>query len=284
MESFKGNTRVCICCLVLGILLSTFTSSMAAKEVLSSNFAETDYAKIDTIFIRGANQRGNQVKFIDTKIFPAILRKNRFLDIGPGPGHVTERIARSFSETTVVEPIKDFEKKFREQGYITFIGNFQNITLKSTYDFILCSHVLYHVSQNEWPCFLQRIYDLLDPKGIALIVLIAPNGPWARLQLSINPNLPNSKKVEPILKKLGLQYDVFLVKSNFKTKKREDFEKVFRLFTLDNCFAPEEFNKLTAKQKLSIERKIRSYVDSCRKADGTYVANWDDAYIVVNKL
>ena len=44
------------------------------------------------------------------------------------------------------------------------------------YDFIYCSHMLYHVDLSLWPRFLKKVYDSLTVGGVAVITLCAAKG------------------------------------------------------------------------------------------------------------
>jgi len=268
---------------ILVVFLLGILGTKAEGELLNSNFGENEYESIETLFINNTTQIKNQLLFIEAKILLKISHKNKFLEIGPGPGYATEKVAKSFSKTAVVEPIKAYQIKHKGRGYITFIENFQNVKLHDLYDFILCSHVLYYVKRDQWDYFLKKIYDSIEPNGKALIVLLAPRGGWADLHLAIKSDYLNSKEIELALNRQGIQYEISFVQSFFKFPKRKGFEKIVKAFTIDNCFAPEAFNQLTNDKKTYIYKKIDEYIDRCKKLDGSYETIWEDGYIVLSK-
>jgi hypothetical protein len=74
-----------------------------------------------------------------------------------------------------------------------------------------------------------------------------------------------------------------LVEGFLKYPKRDGFQKVIELFTIDGCFPSGEFAQLTDDEKTHIKNKINQYVDSCKTSNSGYEAVWEDAYIVLSK-
>jgi hypothetical protein len=55
------------------------------------------------------------------------------------------------------------------------------------------------------------------------------------------------------------------------------------LFTIDDCFSPEEFNKLSEVQKKHVHIKIDNFIKNCRQPDGNYILFCEEDYIVLQK-
>ena len=254
----------------------------AESKLLNSNLEESEYANIGDIYTDNTtNQTTNQLRFIDKKILVKISPKAEFLEIGPGPGYATEKIAKNFSRTTVVEPIKAYQEIHKKRGYKTFGENFQNVNLHNhQYNFVLCSHVLYYIKRDQWGSFLKKIYNSIEPGGKALIILLAPKGGWADLHTDVRSDYSNSKNIELALNREGIKYDVSCVSAVFKYPNRKGFKKVVQTFTIDNCFSPEEFKQLSTNKKQQVYKKIDEYIDRCKQSDGSYKTTWQDGYVV----
>ncbi len=250
---------------------------------LRSNFNEKEYEKAENIFLDNTDHIFNVVNFFKKKVLPKI-NLNDFLDIGPGPGNITKLIAGFFKNTTIVEPNKYFLKNYKLNSYIKYCDKYQKICLSNNFDFILCSHVLYHIDKSERSDFFKKIFHNLAPGGIAIIIHVAPSGEWHKLRYEINKNYISSFSILKELEKLTIFPKVTTIKSFFKDYNIDSFKKLVYLFTIDDCFSPVEYVKLNRTERLEIRIKIERFIDNCKKPDGSYVLCSEDDYIMLQKL
>lgn len=269
------------------LLACVCTNLTSSEQLLNSMFKDTDYKKLDTFFLNNTNQTKNQINYINHKILPTLNRRTKLLDIGAGPGNVTKQIAKNFNNTTIIDPISEYSNTFKELGFKTFVNNFEELKINDKFDFILCSHVLYHVDQDKWQSFLNKFYDTIGNNGKGMLVLLAPKGEWFDFEVSLNPNkpIPNSDLILRKLKSLNIQYEITSTPCTFKTDNYNSFRDLVHLFTIGNCFPTEEFNSFSAEQKQLIAKKIDTFIEhDCKKGDGTYELSWEDSYIVLSKV
>lgn len=113
--------------------------------------------------------------------------------------------------------------------------------------------------------------------------MVAPKGKWHALRSSINPNYSNSSQVEKTLKELSILYELTAVQSVFKVQNYDEFRALVRLFTIDNCYLPDEYRVLSDGEKKEIDQKIEDYIATCRLPNGSYEFVDEDAYIVIHK-
>ncbi len=252
------------------------------KQLLVSNFEESEYGGVEDVFINNTNHKDLLVRFVRSKIFPQLNSKKTFLDIGAGPGKITKILATYFDSTTVIEPNPVYKSAYEKFGFFAKIGNFQDEGLEKVFDFILCSHVLYHIARKDWAFFLKTIYRSLSPGGRGLVVLVAPRGDWHKLRTSICSRYSSSFEAEKVLKKLKIFHKTFPVRSIFKSFRYEDFRRVVTLFTIDDCFLPEKFLELSDEKKQIIYKKIEDFILSCKKDSGLYELVCEDDFIVIN--
>lgn len=110
--------------------------------------------------------------------------------------------------------------------------------------------------------------------------MVAPKGKLHTLRSSINPNYSCSTQVENVLQQENIPYEFIPIQSIFKVQNLKDFRALIRLFTIDDCYLPEEYNILTKAEKKAIEDKIDSFIENCLQPDGSYLFIDEDAYII----
>ncbi len=237
---------------------------------------------MERVFAENTGHIDHLVAFFEKSLLTKVAKREEFLDIGPGPATTTARLSNFFTSTTVVEPNRAFASIYEKKGYINHTGNFQDIALDSKYDVVLCSHVLYHVPRAQWVPFLEKLNGSICLGGKGLVLMVAPKGKWHELRSSLNPDYANSDGVERALKELHISYELVPVQSVFKVQNYEDFRALVRLFTLDDCYLPEEYFALSARDREEIEQKIDEYVVTCRQSDGSYEFYDEDVYITMH--
>lgn len=250
--------------------------------VLISNFSEEEYAAVERVFTQNTGHIERLERFVEEKVCPFLEQKKDFLDIGAGPGSTTEKISPYFEATTIVEPNGEYEELYKKKSFLSKMGNFQDMTLEGQFDFALCSHVLYHVDQKEWAPFLKKMTGLIRPGGKGLVALVAPQGNFHALRHSINPDYSNSGKVEEALKSLGISYERFQHLSEFRVGNRSDFRALVRIFTLDDCYLPDAYARLSQEEKRGIEDKIDRFIETCLQPDGTYLFSDIDTFLLIH--
>lgn len=250
--------------------------SLNSEQFLVSNFNEKEYASVERIFANNTGHIDNLADFVHR-----LELSGSFLDIGAGPAAITERLSHDFSSTFVVEPNREFASIYQAKQFKYHIGNFQDIKIEGTYDFVLCSHVLYHVPQKEWAPFLKKMHGLLNPNGKGLVLMVAPTGKWHALRSSINPHYSCSSQVEKALQQENIAYELMPIQSVFKVEDYEDFRALVRLFTIEDCYLPEEYSALTVAEKKAIDDRIDAFISNCEQPDGSYIFMDEDMYIVL---
>lgn len=235
---------------------------------------------METTFISNTNHIDNLVGFIEKTLLPSIP-KHTFLDIGAGPGHITHQISKYFAFTLVIEPNASFTPLYNHYGFEVCQSHFEHVQLNGLCNLILCSHSLYHIDRNKWSSCLQKIHDSLI--GVALIVIVAPQGTYHELCHSINPNYAQSKEVTRRLDELKISYTVTHTVSKVDVANFEDFKQLVYLFVIADCYTTTEFTYLSNKEQASVYDKIDHFLPLCKKSDGRFELVAEDDYIVVHK-
>jgi hypothetical protein len=275
--------KLCTAVFFLFLLFLNKLAINAEDRLLNSNFEEIEYKQTEEVFYASCDHVEQMTRFIVKKVLPGLHSRDAFLDIGPGPGHITQAIGKNFSSTAVIEPNRAYAPLYEENGYLSLFANFQDARLDTSFDLVLCAHVLYHVEHPTWPSFLKKIYSIIRKDGKGVVVLIAPKGDFHALCSSINPHYSNSSVIEPILNTLNMRYEKTETKCTFNASNYKDFHRLIQLFTIEDCYTPEQFATLSEDKKTSIEEKISQFIQKCKQPDESYQLVFEDAYFVISK-
>ena len=209
------------------------------------------------------------------EILNKVRSRERFLDIGAGGGHLTIPLSGMFQSTVVVEP-NARQAEFLSRRCPKFdIHNcrFEDAPLSpASFDFVLCSHVLYYVNEALWPELVARMFGLLTPGGRLAIVLQAPVGQVADLFRAFT------------------RYDVDLL-GLWRTLNETYGEENVEVRTIRNEIWTENLEDLTDMALFLLldarfrERRseIRDYLERECKTEGGYRLVQDEVLLAVNK-
>lgn len=139
---------------------------------------DAEYQQQLNLFIRSSTEKGIELVKIG-EIMAGLSKKRYFLDIGAGSGDLTIPISQSFEETTIVEPNAKQAGylKRRCSHFIIYNDSWESVNLDlKRYDFILCSHVLYYIKEDQWLSTIKKMYTHLEDGGRIAIVLQSPMG------------------------------------------------------------------------------------------------------------
>ena len=217
-------------------------TNFVKNPVLQSNFSAAEYAQIESEFNSITDHIDILCRYIEKKILPCINKRN-FLDIGAGPGFIARELLGHFDETIALDPNNCYASYYSDSethNKLRFINrNFEFVNFSHKFDFILCSHVLYHVPQSQWSMFVKKILKLLAKKGNALFTLVATRGKFHALCEQVNHKYSNSQLLTSILKEIGVDYKTSKVISSYFHKDVQDFTNLLRMFVIDDCFLSE---------------------------------------------
>lgn len=237
---------------------------------MPSILSEQEYNQVYRILSNHQHNNHDIISSIQRHVLPNLTSKNSFLDIGPGTGYITQSLQDQFSDKTVVDPSAEFCKHFISLGYHTVHGTFQDVHLTGSYDYILCSHVLYNVDLSEWPEFLTKIMHTLSVNGCATIVMSAGVGRHHDVCASINRQHKSSAQVIEYLHAHSIAFHVDTSESYYQTNSFDDMYALCRFTLLEDCFTPDSYAALSQDERSALDEKIKEYTASHRQHDGTY--------------
>jgi protein-L-isoaspartate O-methyltransferase len=125
-------------------------------------------------------------KFTVRALLDEMLGDRRFssaLDVGPGPGHISEPLARRSKHLTMVEKLPQFEELLKRQfeNADVIINCINDAQLDKPFDLILCSHVLYYQPESVWLELTTKLHSMLNEGGELLLILNSDSGDWWRM-------------------------------------------------------------------------------------------------------
>jgi SAM-dependent methyltransferase len=115
----------------------------------------------------------------------------RGLDIGCGPGHITEPLASRTKQLTLVEKVPELQDLLRNKfaNARVVISDFNEMQLASKFDAILFAHVLYYQPVERWHGIVNSLLNLLSDEGDLYLILNADSGDWWKIMQSFAPAL-----------------------------------------------------------------------------------------------
>eukprot|EP01084_Bolivina_argentea_P203701 347854_1 len=130
-------------------------------------------------------------ELIDKSIYKIqhINKKNNifYLDIGSGPGNITNVIVEYFDYFMTIEPNPFYYKNYKHNVFKDannkYLGNtntfLQNIDFDKEFknmkfNLITCIHTFYYIELKDYSIVLNKLYKLLNDNGGQLIISMAP--------------------------------------------------------------------------------------------------------------
>jgi SAM-dependent methyltransferase len=127
-----------------------------------------------------------------------VLQGGRFgdaLDVGPGPGEVTQVLHDHAERLSLIEITPTYESALRKrfpQAQLT-IDSIDNVKLARKYDVILFSHALYYQPEDRWFQVCSRLHEALRPEGTLILVMNVDRGAYWELVQSCWKQDPDLK-------------------------------------------------------------------------------------------
>ncbi len=94
------------------------------------------------------------------------------LDIGSGTGQLAQWLQNQHFDVVCLDPSTSMLKQCQAKGLTTFQTTFQDYQTTSSFAIILAILSFIHIPKKEWPEQLNKIANLLPPKGLFIIACI----------------------------------------------------------------------------------------------------------------
>ncbi len=216
------------------------------------------------------------------EILKQLNRRKKFLDVGAGAGIITEKIIPYFESTTAIEPNHEFKKNFLNLNCNLIVEDFFKIDLCEKYDFILCSHVMYHMPLNYMVAFIKKILSYLETNGTCLIALMAPRGESHKLHYELNSDYINSSQVINILNNNNINFSKIEATNEFVADTYEEMLSLCRFFAYEDCIPKEKLDLLNKKEKELLDVKIQNIAHQYKTNDFYTLKQEEDYFLISN--
>jgi len=217
---------------------------------------------------------------ISRQIIPRLSQTNTMIDVGAGMGILAYRLKNKFKEVTVVDVNPEVEKELKSLNFNVEICNFLDFRPERKYDFVLCSHVMYHYNSAEMKLFIDKLLSLVNPGGYCFIALIAPRGRNHVFHLQYNPNYVSSQQIISILDDEKIPYErIQAMAYPLISKDMHTMKSLLKFFLIENCQSNRS-DLLPADEIDKIDRLSFSEAVKCKSGDG-YAFEQEDDYMVI---
>ncbi len=236
--------------------LVCFSSLLGVES--PSFLSDKEYQTSFAILTKAAHHQRLISDEIAQRIKKGEIQRGNFLDIGCGPGTITRELMPYFASTTVVEPNREFASLFSEETVSVHPISLKDFHTDARFDLILCSHVLYHIPQEEWRQTIDKMMQLLSADGVLVIAMESPGSKTDLFRRQFNENYLGS-----VLKEANAQcFDVEAVYSKYfyEIDNSDDLFSLCRFLVLGNCFTPESYSALPTEKRVAIDEEIRAFV------------------------
>jgi len=194
--------------------------------------------------VRATDEYTKLIPVMREEVVPTLSKTDALLDVGAGPGLITEPLSAYFGEVTIIEPdllycLQAAEKILDRGKLVTaFNGSWEDAPLgKRTFDLVVCSHVLYFVEPANWNRFINKMVSHLRPGGQLAVILVAredSSNALIRQSLDIQEvgSYPFSAAVVEHFESHGYDFDVLSFEANITAKTPQELLGVLTLFPI----------------------------------------------------
>jgi SAM-dependent methyltransferase len=141
-----------------------------------------EYDRAFQTFLAHTDQKEKAFAWL-TREVEALRDRAVMIDAGAGNGELTARLEPYFGRVTAIEPNPSLEAQLRLvcPDVEVIATTIATASPPEPGNFVLCSHVLYHVPEEEWESTLKHLMGWLAPGGVLAIALQNPRTDCMRM-------------------------------------------------------------------------------------------------------
>jgi trans-aconitate methyltransferase len=124
------------------------------------------------VFLAHTDQKAKANAWLE-QVVNGLADRGLFVDAGAGNGQLTGWLAPRFRKTIAIEPNPSFREGLEKScpGVELLSVPITEARPSAPADFVLCSHVLYHIDQAHWAEHLRYLASWLRPGGVLAVAL-----------------------------------------------------------------------------------------------------------------
>jgi SAM-dependent methyltransferase len=143
------------------------------QKLLNVYDSQSDaYSKAFGVFLANTDQKAKAAAWLQQEV-DGLTNRGVFIDAGAGNGQLTSWLAPRFRKTIAIEPSPFFREQFQKScpGVEVLPVPIAQARPNAQADFVLCSHVFYHIDRTLWAENLHHLASWLRPEGVLAVAL-----------------------------------------------------------------------------------------------------------------
>jgi SAM-dependent methyltransferase len=135
-------------------------------------YDQPEYASAFETFLTHTDQKVKAIRWL-TDLVRGLRMRRLFVDAGAGEGSTTAVLGKFFERTVAIEPNSSLRVELARRCPEAEVveAPIAEARIAAPADFVLCSHVFYHIPQTHWPDTLERLGSWLGADGVAVVLL-----------------------------------------------------------------------------------------------------------------
>jgi SAM-dependent methyltransferase len=131
-----------------------------------------EYGRAFGVFLAHTDQKVKAAAWLEREV-DGLATRGVFIDAGAGTGKLTAWLQPRFRKTIAIEPNPSLRDELRRAcpGAELLPAPIAEARPSSPADFVLCSHVFYHIDRPRWSENLRRLASWLQPAGVVAVAL-----------------------------------------------------------------------------------------------------------------
>lgn len=155
---------------------------MSDKRVRSFKSSTPDYHRAFQTFLDHTDQKERALGWLEREV-KRLPNRSVLIDAGAGNGKLTQSLSRWFESVVGIEQnatlLEDFATACPKSERI--LATILESSPRTSANFVLCSHVFYYISKDEWAANARQLINWLAPKGVLAIALQNPSTDCMRM-------------------------------------------------------------------------------------------------------
>jgi SAM-dependent methyltransferase len=146
---------------------------MSDQKLLNVYDSQGDeYSRAFSVFLAHTDQKAKANAWLEQEV-KGLANRDVFIDAGAGNGQLTGWLAPRFRKTIAIEPNPSFREGLQRscRGVELLPVPIAQARPNAQADFILCSHVFYHIDRDHWAENLRSLASWLRPGGVLAVAL-----------------------------------------------------------------------------------------------------------------
>jgi SAM-dependent methyltransferase len=133
-----------------------------------------EYSRAFGVFLAHTDQKAKAAAWLEQEV-KGLANRDVFIDAGAGTGQLTGWLAPQFRKTIAIEPNPSFREGLQKScpGVELLPVPIVQARPSSQADFVLCSHVFYHIDRTHWAENLRHLATWLRPSGVLAVALLS---------------------------------------------------------------------------------------------------------------